>query len=264
MGNNKSTRFITSPRDGADGSFNDPITVVLLSDKVGHRMKSYGPTPLLSLGRDTILDYQLQAIKSRFSNYEIIICTGFDSEKVTRFIKEKYSRENIRVVENQMYYHTNTCESLRLCLNNNVSHRVLVCDGSILMDGPIFSIVKGKSSCIMTESTPSTSGSGFEVGVTVNDVGEVTNLCYGLDTKWSEVTFLSGQKVIESLRRIVSMPDYKTKFIFEALNELTRTTKYRLGSLLNDVCLVEKVNNIKTYHKVRKLYAGTYTKLRNQ
>jgi len=260
MKNNKSTRFITSPRSGA--SFGDDfVTVILLSDKVGHRMKSYGATPLLSLGRDTILDYQLQAVRSRFSNYEVIICTGFDSERVTRFVKEKYRRENIRIVENQMYTHTNNCESLRLCLNNTLSKKVIVCDGNILMNGPLFSIINNVRSSIIVEQDHPDS---FEVGSTIDDNGNVTNLCYGLDNKWSEILYLDDDNAIEHLRRVVSSPDYKTKFIFEAINELNKISKFSLGHIVNDVCQLHKVNNIKTYHKVRKSYAGTYTKLRDE
>ena len=258
---NKSTRFITSPHQGKSGAaITGFVTVVILGDKIGHRMKSYGPTPLLPLGRATLLDYQLQAIKTKFSNYEVILCTGFDSEKVTRTIKEKYKSENIRVVENQMYHHTNTCESLRLCLNNNTSDMVLICDGGVLMSNRTLSPLDSRGSCVFLEESESGS---FEVGATVNSNGNVSHMCYGLGNKWIELTFLHEPSIIESFRRIISSPDFKTKFIFEGINELSKTTKCKIGTI-QEFDSIEKINNIKTYHKVRKNYAGTYTKLRNE
>jgi len=252
-------RFITSPQGGIARSTTELVTIALLSAQPGHRMKSYGPTPLLQLGNETVLDRQIASIKSVFGNFELIICVGFGSEKVIKFIKEKYSKENIRVVENQVHHHSNCCESARLCLNNTANNKILLCNGDLLIESDLLSSLPTNRSYVVLEEKAFPS---LDVGVTINERGHIENLCFGLEKIWSELTFLDTVGTIETFRKIISLPDYKTKFIFEALNELGKTS-HKVGFFINTYSPLVKIDNIKTYHKVRRSYEGTYTKLRN-
>jgi NDP-sugar pyrophosphorylase family protein len=83
---------------------NELITVIILCDTPGYRMKSYGPLPLITINNQKLIDLQIQAIQKTFSNFEIIICVGFDAEKICKYIRQKYSNLNIRVVENQLLF----------------------------------------------------------------------------------------------------------------------------------------------------------------
>ena len=125
-------RFITSPRS-QENDAGDLVSVVLLSEKVGYRMKSYGPTSLMKIGKHRIIDIQIQAIKSTFTNFEVVICCGFGCDKIARYVRENYPEHNIRIVENQIHHHSNSCESTRLCLNNICNSKVLICDGDLLL-----------------------------------------------------------------------------------------------------------------------------------
>ena len=253
-------RFITSPQGGEHGVTTELVTVALLSAQPGHRMKSYGPTPLLQLGNETLLDRQISSIQSVFGNYEIILCVGFGSERIVKFVKEKYHKINIRVVENQVHHHSNCCESARLGLNNTTNTRILLCNGDLVIERDLLSKLKTNRSYIVVEEKGSPN---LEVGATINVSGNVENLCYGLDTAWSEIMFLEGAETIEEFRKIISTPDYKTKFIFEALNELGKT-KHKLTHVVNEQAPLTKIDNIKTYHEVRRQYEATHTKLRNK
>ena len=44
----------------------DYVTVVLLGENHGHRMKSYGPIPLLKVDAKTLLQKQIEAKKQYF------------------------------------------------------------------------------------------------------------------------------------------------------------------------------------------------------
>ena len=47
----RNTNFITSPREKASGErVDDFVSIILLSENCGYRMKSYGPIPLLKIG----------------------------------------------------------------------------------------------------------------------------------------------------------------------------------------------------------------------
>lgn len=256
MRGSQNSKFIVSPQRKKD-RLEELVTVILLSENVGHRMKSYGATPLLSLGNTTILEHQINAIKSLFIKYEIILCGGFDIDRVVKFVHQRYRSDNIRVIENQMYHHSNDCESVRLCLNNTSNSRILICNGELLLTSNCLSSLDLNRSHVMVEKK---NLPNLEIGVTVNQDGFVENFCYGIDLKWSEMVFLHSLEIIESLRKIISTTDYKTKFMFEALNELGRMTKYKLKVVENPTQIV-KINNVKTYHQIRKDYESTSTKL---
>ena len=239
-------RFITSPRSQT-GSIEEMITVVLLSENPGHRMKSYGPPALVRLGGLSLLDMQIHAIKTCFKNFEIIICSGFDCEKIVKHVKTNHSSMNIRVVENQIYHHSNSCESVRLCINNTTNSRILICNGDLLIKPETVSLVTTKHSHILVEENPS---QGMEIGVTFNGKMDAENFCFGISNAWSEIAFLNNSDIIESFRKIVSSMDYKNKFIFEAFNDLIKT-RHKLKVVFNETPVV-KIDNIKTYHTVRK------------
>ena len=149
-GKGRRTKFTTSPKRVEQKS-DELVTTILLSEHSGHRMKSYGSTSLLSIGDKTILEHQINAIRSRFINYEIIICGGFDIGRLVKFVHNKYKKDNIRVVENQMYHHSNDCESARLCLNNTTNNKILIFNGDLLIDSQLLSLVDTNCSHVIIE-----------------------------------------------------------------------------------------------------------------
>jgi len=255
----RKTNFIVSPKDSPDNRVVDQfVSIVLLSEKSGYRMKSYGPIPLLKIGKRCLIDLQIDAIKSAFSDFEIVLCSGFDANKIVKYVRDKHSNINIRIVENQLYENSNSCESLRLCLNNITSSRILIMNGELIFNPDVLSLIKFSSSFIISEQEPNTN---LEVGATVNERGTIENFCYGIDNTWSEILFINSRRMAEDLRRIISEPDYKNKFMFEGLNELIKSS-HEIRSIINNKSPLTKLSNIKTYHKVRKLNENTNTKLR--
>jgi len=250
----KKSRFLTSPRREPK-RFDDFITIVLLCDKAGHRMKSYGPTCLTEIGGQTLLDRQIASIKSVFSSFEVVLCGGFESEKITKYIRSRHRETNIRVVENQIYPHSNCCESSRLCINNTNTSKLLICNGDLLLNAELLSLVNLRKTCIFVETSPK---SNFEIGVVINDKGGVENLSYGVQNAWSEIIYFNDLGSINSFRKIISTIDFKTKFIFEALNEMVKA-KHQIHTVFNSIKPIIKIDNIKTYHEVRKSYESTDT-----
>ena len=243
----KKKRCVTSAKAESDQDIpDDLISVILLCDTPGYRMKSYGAIPLIPFKRKRLIDLQISTISNVFKNFEVIICVGYDADKVCRYEKNKYKNKNVRIVENQMFDNSNSCEGVRLCLNNINNDKVIILDGSLLLDQETLYNVNTKQSYIMTEE-------GFyenlEIGVNIGEHGTIEHFGFGAHTAWSEVLFLHNDDVIESLRRIISSDNFKQKFLFEGLNELIKT-KHKL-SVISNKYPVKKVNNIKTYHKLR-------------
>lgn len=230
------------------------VSVVFLADKVKDKMKANGPTSLLQFGLNNMLDIQLASVASAYKTYEMVLCLGYESERVMRYIKSKYSGHCIRAVENKDYEETNYCESLRLALNNVDSNCVVVCSGDVM---PYPELVKVNSfdSFIVTQKEGK---NNFEVGSIVDEFGTITNMSYGLPNPWTEVFCINGYREIEILRTIVSDPTYKTKFLFEALNQFKEDCG--LIQVQNKFQTV-KIDNNKTYQSVRGLYENFNSQL---
>lgn len=239
-------KFITSPKASKIADAKPLVTVILLCDNPGYRMKSYGPASLILFKNKRLIDLQVEAIKKVFSNYEIIVCAGFDADKVCKYIKQKYKNGNIRIVENQIFSSSNSCESARLSLNNTSNDRVLICDGSLYFTPQTLEQINLNESSVITEMCRQ---DNLEVGVNVNEIGNIEHFSFGASHTWSEMCFLQNHESIETLRRILTSFD-KTKFVFEALNDLIQT-RHSLKRIVNEYSLY-KINNLKIYHQLKE------------
>jgi choline kinase len=224
----------------------DLISIVLLCDSPGYRMKSYGPTSLISINGKKLIDLQIEIINRTFSNNEIIICAGFEIDRIIKYIKSKHRNSNIRIVENQLYNNSNSCEALRIAINNTFNDKVLIFDGSLLINHKCLSLIDTNTCCILIEKTPS---NNLDVGVNVDENSNVQHFSYGAHNIWSEIWFMNNENIIDECRKIVQSIDYKNKFIFEAINELL-ISKYNIKAIQNKNT-IEKINDIKTYHAMK-------------
>lgn len=222
------------------------ITVVLLCDLPGYRMKSYGPTSLINIQNKCLIDMQIDAIKKAFNNYEIILCVGFDAEKICKHIRVKHKNLNIRIVENQLFNSCNSCEGVRIAINNTLNSKILICDGSLLINKKSLSLVDVGNSCTLVEKLPS---ENLEVGINTNSESKAQHFSFGAYKTWSEIIYLNGLDVIESLRKFLNNTDSKKKFIFEAANDLLKN-KHEIICIENKFPIY-KINNIKTYHTLK-------------
>lgn len=244
------TKCITSARSNKKSiqskSNDDLISVILMCDSPGHRMRSYGPVSLVQIKENKLIDIQIQAIKSIYKKSEIILCLGFDAEKVAKYVRSKYKNSNIRIVENQLYNSSNSCESLRLSLNNICNDKVLICDGNLLFDSECLVLVDTSKSVAIIEQNPHET---MEIGLNI-DNNHAQYFSFGAKNTWSEIIFINGYEIIESLKKAIIHTDNKNRFMFEALNDLINM-KYNIETVTNPEQLI-KINNIKAYHKIKE------------
>jgi hypothetical protein len=243
------TKCITSPRSlnkNTDLS-GELISIILLCDSPGYRMKSYGPLPLINISNHKLIDLQIKAIQQSFTNFELIICLGFDAEKTCKYIRSKYSKLPIRIVENQLFNSSNSCESVRIALNNTLNSKVLICSGNLLFSNKIFSLIHYNKTCALIENDPC---ENLEIGINVDNNNEAQYFSFGACKIWSEILYLHDANIVETLRKIIVYPDNKNKFIFEALNDVLKS-KHKI-TCINNKYPIKKINNIKTYHSMRE------------
>lgn len=242
-------KYITSPKHGARTHEKaDLVSVILLSENHGYRMKSYGPISLVKVGEKSLLERQIESIQATFLNFEIILCSGFETEKIVNFIKDKYANINIRVVENQVHYNSNCCESTRLCINNTTNNKILLCGGSVLIDPAHLAMIDLSQSSIMTQNE--SESSSFEVGVIANQKSKLEHLSLGVKFNyWTELVYLANEKIIRAIYAIVSNPEYKNRFVFEAINELS--SKHDIRVVNNSQTPLRKIDNLKTLKRIQ-------------
>jgi NDP-sugar pyrophosphorylase family protein len=246
--NQKRTRFITSVKDRQlEGKRDEKITFIFLAENYGYRMKSYGPVPLINLGEKTLLEHQIQAIQSTFIDFEIIICCGFETQKVYHYIQQNFSpRVPIRIVENQIYYHSNCCEGLRLCMNNTRNDRIVVCGGGVLLTVPYLQSLNIKKSSILYQK--SCKETTFDVGIIDNGERLETLSLAVKDKVWTDLLYLNGEVMIRSFYNTISKPELKTKFLFEAVNAWRGRRQLYLSENKDERII--KVDNIKTLKRI--------------
>lgn len=251
-----SNHIISAKGHKKNAAKRDFASIILMSTAPGHRMKSYGPVLLLPMGSRLLIDIHIDAIKAVYRNFELILCCGFEANKVARYVKSKYSNLNIRIVEDQLYEDSSCCESLRIALNNISSDNILVLSGETMIF-PELVKVHADESYILTQEKASKK-SELELGSIVTG-GVVSNIGFDLPNTWCEAFFLYGKQPIECLRRIVSMDGYENKLIFEALNDFV-LTKFNLREVRIPFSTI-KINNVKNYHKIRDIYERDSTQL---
>ena len=219
------------------------MTIILLYDQYTRRMKAHGPTSLIPIKNSKLLDYHLKYISDVFPKNEIVICTGFNADKVEKYVRLNYADKNIRIVENQIFEDTNSCESLRLCLNNINNNNILIINGGVFFYKDAISKIDTKKSCVLVEKNNLT----LDIGINENKE-LLEHMDVGLDSKWTEIIFLNNRKVIEHLRKVLSETNFKKKFIFEAINRLLQANS-KITCIENKKHSV-KLDNMKAYNTV--------------
>ena len=202
----------TSPitKTGAGVEEKKPLSVIIPAAGMGHRMKSYGPKCLLPANnKDTILQKIVKNIQREYPYSDIVVVTGFESEKVIKSLPH-----NIRIVENNDYETTNTVESIRVGINACATDNVLIVYGDLVFN--VYSIrnITSNGSCAIIDSK-----SQFKnevVGVTVVD-DKVTRFAYGLQKKWSQIAFFENEE-FKMLKDLCSDKRKNKLYPFELFN----------------------------------------------
>ena len=210
-----SSRFTTKITNSKHKSYNNmsQTAVAILGAGVGARIKSHEPRSLIKIGSKTLIEHQLNTIRSSFENPEIIAVVGCKADKVI-----KKMRGEVRIVENQFHETTNTSESIRLAFNNSLKTNFLFMHGDLFFNNSTLKNVDYRKSFVIIDNNNMISEK--EVGVTVCH-GNATIFSYGLPTKWCQIAYITG-KELKILKNIFNKFDHTDKKMlsFEILNKM--------------------------------------------
>lgn len=188
----------------------DKKTIIIIASNPGYRMKSFGPKCLLKDKKGvSILEHQISTLKTFYPDCEIIIVSGFESDKICR-LRPSYTR----VVENQLFETLNDVEDIRLAFNNIMSNNATIIYGDIFFSQNVLNYLK-HDSCILVDSSERMLPT--DVGCTIVD-NQLTIMSLSLEeNKWAKIVSLSG-KEFKLLKQFVNDRENSKLFLFEALN----------------------------------------------
>ena len=187
------------------------IHVIIPSAGIGRRMKSYGCKSLLSIKDKRLIDIQLEYINSRFVRNEIILITGFDSERLMN-----YSPEDIIKIENEKYYENNVIRSISMGLRAIKDNRhVLVVLGDVLLNQKALELIDHNESSIIISNHMSEN----EVGCNINGKGLLEYMMFDLPNKWGHIIYLTG-KELDLFKKNAWSKNKDKKFCFEIINDI--------------------------------------------
>jgi len=189
----------------------DSLTVIIPAAGEGRRMKSYGPKPLIDLGKCNILQRQVNIIEKVLGSVDFIIVAGFECDKLMDSCPEYFIK-----LENENYSITNVCRSLSIALRSVKTQRVLIVYGDLVFNEQALSK--------MDFSTSSTSATidqerNNEVGCIFDSEKNITHMMYDLDIKWNQIIYLQGRE-LEIFKRQCQNRKNKKKFGFEIINKV--------------------------------------------
>jgi len=203
------SRFTTPIKKGKLQGPNQ-LSVIIPAAGTGRRMKSYGPKCLLrSEGDMTIIEQIVDNVYNVYPLADTMVVVGFEADKVTQVLPSR-----IRIIENQLYHDTNIVESIRLALNNTVTDSVLFVYGDLIFNPETIHNIVDNGSCAIVDSKKRFKNE--EIGVTIVD-NKITNFAYGLETKWAQIIFLSGEE-LEIFRTLCFDRKRNKMYPFEIFN----------------------------------------------
>jgi bifunctional N-acetylglucosamine-1-phosphate-uridyltransferase/glucosamine-1-phosphate-acetyltransferase GlmU-like protein len=188
----------------------DSLTIIILAANIGYGMKSYGPKSLLCINnKETLLEYQINIIKTVFPNADIILVVGFCADKIIRKCPK-----GVRIVENQLFETSSEVEQIRLALNCTLTERILIIKDDIVFNNETFFEITKDKSCIIYESKSQIDSSN--VGVTIaNNCAQIFS--YDIPTKWCHIAYLTN-KEFKMLKNLCNNRERSRMYLFEVLN----------------------------------------------
>ena len=232
---------IASPKQ-PHGNENDLITFIIFEKPSNIRLKSIH-FPFIRVHGKSLLEKQIDVIRSVFKNFEIIFVCGKSYLKIFDHLKQHQNSE-LRLIENQNFDTSNCCESIRIGLTNTFNNKVIIMPEDIIFSNSFFKYMDNQHSSIFVHQN--NFDNNFDIGAIYND-DKLENLTIGIkENYWSEILFLHNEKVLSQFKEILFSQNFKNKMFFESINYLNYI--YSIKVINIPQCI--KINNVKILKRI--------------
>lgn len=199
---------------------NKKYSIIIPAAGMGTRMITYGVASLIHLSpQRTVLDRQIAIIDKVFSQYEIILVTGFQHDKIF-----KYAPKHIIQVYNKHYQNTNTAYSIKLGLQAATTNNVVIIHGDLVFNKALLTVPFDRDPALVICDKMKKD----EVGCILHNK-MVMQVFYGLSNKWAQVAYLTGP-TLDAFKNLVNQEVNYKCFTFEMINRLL-DTGYQIKAL---------------------------------
>ena len=218
------------------------IHVIIPSAGIGKRMKSYGCKSLLNIKNNKLIDIQINTINNVIPNKEIILITGFDSDRLIA-----NSPNDIIKIENENYYQNNVSKSISIGLRaTKDNNAILIIFGDVLLNTSALENLDFQQSCIIISEHMGES----EVGCNINNSGYLEHMMFDLKNKWGHILYLTN-KELRIFKKIIWNKQNEKKFCFEIINEvLSQNGKFKC--IINKDIRVMDIDTSKDLNKAQE------------
>ena len=187
------------------------VHVIIPSAGIGRRMKSYGCKSLLNIRDKKLIDIQVENIRNAFPTNEIILVTGFDSDRLIN-----NSPTDIIKIENERYYDNNVIRSISIGMHATKDNdHILIVLGDLLFNTEALSEIDINQSSIIISNDMDDG----EVGCNMNGKGYLEYMMFDLSNKWGHILYLTSKELTLFKKLLLNKYNDK-KFCFEIVNQV--------------------------------------------
>jgi len=191
---------------------NYKYSIIIPAAGQGLRMKSCGVKSLISLtSQINVIQNQLNIIQNKFRSYEVILVTGFQSERLM-----KNTPNDIVKIENEHYEDTNVCRSIGIGLKAATTNKVIIIYGDLVFNKQALDVKFNKGSTLIIDSSNTMTDN--EVGCTI-DNGKIEQVLYDLPNKWAQIAYFTNTE-LELLKKLAYDRNNDKLYGFELINEI--------------------------------------------
>ncbi len=179
----------------------------------GHNKKrgiNYAKSLIHLASNEYLLERQIRLIRQQYKNPEIIIITGFQSEKIIPIIPKR-----IKIVENQHFEQTSVVKSIDMGLKVASYDETIIVYGDTVFNSFVLPKLEINSSIVVDTVGQMKDD---EVGLNIID-GQAIYFSYGFKPKWANIIYI-GKNDIDRFRDMVAAKESKRLFTFEILNKM--------------------------------------------
>jgi hypothetical protein len=188
------------------------VNILFLASEITKGMKSIGPKCLLSLNNNmSVLDYQLSKAKSQFKHARISVLTGFENEKVRKYLNNKH--KSVTSIVDPYYAKSNQTHAILTAIQylSDIKNLFIVGSGILFKEYP-----KIKTSDKSTLYYLNNQKENFSLGSLGTQAAKY--IFYDLPHTWSECVFLD-EKSIDNMR-LLNKNVFGQLYLFELINKL--------------------------------------------
>jgi len=218
------------------------VHVIIPSAGIGRRMKSYGCKSLLNIKNNSLISLQLDLINDSIPNTEIVLVTGFDSDRLMN-----NSPDNIIKIENERYYESNVVRSIGMGLRAiKENDHVLIIFGDLLLNETALESIDYNHSCVLISNHMSDN----EVGCNINNAGNLEYMMFDLPNKWGHVMYLTSRE-LTLFKKFVWSKQTDKKFCFEVINDVINSGG-KFKCIKNDDIKIMDIDTSKDLQKAQE------------